>query len=180
MKRHRKWMLAAGAGLAALAVVAVIALPASGTAPAGSSFFAKLDGEHDVPAADPDGYGTLSASFNGTAVGGTAELMNALAAALRFPRYFGGNWDAVAECLGDLPETIPTESYVLFIDGGYRLFQALPADAAKLVEVWLSAGYCLAMATWYFFCSCSSVASTCLPSSTRTVPIVPPVNFVLV
>jgi hypothetical protein len=66
MKRHRKWILAAGACLAALAVVAVIALPASGTAPAGSSFFAKLDGEHDVPAADPDGYGTFSASFNGT------------------------------------------------------------------------------------------------------------------
>jgi hypothetical protein len=52
--------------LAALATVAVIALPASGTAPAGSSFFAKLDGEHDVPAGDPDGYGTFSASFNGT------------------------------------------------------------------------------------------------------------------
>jgi hypothetical protein len=66
MKRHRKWVLAAGACVTALAVVAVIALPASGTAPAGSSFFAKLDGEHDVPAADPDGYGTFSASFNGT------------------------------------------------------------------------------------------------------------------
>jgi hypothetical protein len=52
--------------LAALATVAVIALPASGTAPAGSSFFAKLDGEHDVPAGDPDGYGTFSASFSGT------------------------------------------------------------------------------------------------------------------
>jgi hypothetical protein len=60
------WILAAGACFAALAVVAIIALPASGTAPAGSSFFAKLDGEHDVPAADPDGYGTFSASFNGT------------------------------------------------------------------------------------------------------------------
>ena len=66
MKRRRMWILGAGACLAALAVVAVVALPASGTAPAGSSFFAKLDGEHDVPAADPDGYGTFSASFNGT------------------------------------------------------------------------------------------------------------------
>ena len=66
MKRHRMWIVGAGACLTALAVVAVIALPASGTAPAGSSFFAKLDGEHDVPAADPDGYGTFSASFNGT------------------------------------------------------------------------------------------------------------------
>src|SRR5919201_6009588 len=66
MKRRRMWILGAGACVTALAVVAVVALPASGTAPAGSSFFAKLDGEHDVPAADPDGYGTFSASFNGT------------------------------------------------------------------------------------------------------------------
>ena len=66
MKRRRIWILGTGACLTALAVVAVIALPAAGTAPAGSSFFAKLDGEHDVPAADPDGYGTFSASFNGT------------------------------------------------------------------------------------------------------------------
>src|SRR5262245_26361375 len=77
--------------------------------------------------------------LKGTAVGGKGELMNALAAALRFPGYFGGNWDAVAECLGDLPEAIPAESYVLFIDDGYRLLQAMPADAAKLVEIWLSA-----------------------------------------
>jgi hypothetical protein len=46
--------------------VAVIALPASGTAPNGSAFFAKLDGEHETPDADPDGHGTFSATFNGT------------------------------------------------------------------------------------------------------------------
>jgi hypothetical protein len=66
MKRSRIWIIAAGACAAAVAVVAIIALPASGTAPAGSSFFAKLDGEHEVPTADADGYGTFSASFNGT------------------------------------------------------------------------------------------------------------------
>jgi hypothetical protein len=52
--------------LAAIAAVAVVALPASGTAPPGSAFFAKLDGEHEAPDADPDGYGTFSATFNGT------------------------------------------------------------------------------------------------------------------
>lgn len=66
MNRHRIKVLGAGACLTALAVVAVIALPASGTAPPGSSFFAKLDGEHEVPDADADGYGTFSASFSGT------------------------------------------------------------------------------------------------------------------
>ncbi len=65
MKRRMRIIGAAGS-IAAVAVAAVIALPASGTAPPGSTFFAKLGGEHVVPAADPDGYGTFSAGFNGT------------------------------------------------------------------------------------------------------------------
>jgi hypothetical protein len=60
-------VLGGAACLAALAAVAVIALPASGTAPAGSALFTKLDGEHGPPPdADVDGYGTFSAGFNGT------------------------------------------------------------------------------------------------------------------
>src|SRR5262249_41630112 len=66
MRKRGLTALGAVVCLSALAAVAVIALPASGTAPPGSSFFAVLDGEHDVPAADPDGYGTFSASFSGT------------------------------------------------------------------------------------------------------------------
>jgi CHRD domain-containing protein len=65
MKRRRMRVLGAAACVTALAAVAVIALPASGTAPAGSALFAKLDGEHEVPDADPDGYGTFSAGFTG-------------------------------------------------------------------------------------------------------------------
>jgi hypothetical protein len=53
---------------AALVAAAALALPASGTAPPGSAFFAKLDGSHE-PAGpgvnDPDGYGTFSGIFNG-------------------------------------------------------------------------------------------------------------------
>jgi hypothetical protein len=66
MKRRRMKALGAAACVAAIAAVAVIALPASGTAPPGSAVFAKLDGEHEVPDADPDGYGTFSAGFRGT------------------------------------------------------------------------------------------------------------------
>jgi hypothetical protein len=65
-KGRRNRILGAGTALAALAAAAaVVALPASGTAPPGSAFYAKLDGEHEVPHADPDGYGTFSAGFNG-------------------------------------------------------------------------------------------------------------------
>jgi hypothetical protein len=66
MKRRRMRVLGAAACCTALAAVALVALPASGTAPPGSAFFAKLDGEHVAPDADPDGYGTFSAGFNGT------------------------------------------------------------------------------------------------------------------
>jgi len=66
MKRRHMTALGATVCVTALAAVAVIALPASGTAPPGSAFFTKLDGEHSVPHADPDGYGTFSASFSGT------------------------------------------------------------------------------------------------------------------
>jgi CHRD domain len=70
MKRPRTKALGGMACLAALAAAAAfIAIPALGTAPPGSAFFAKLDGAHE-PAGpgvnDPDGYGTFSAGFNGT------------------------------------------------------------------------------------------------------------------
>jgi CHRD domain len=63
MRRRPMKVLGAAACVAAVAVVAVMALPASGTAPQGSAFFAILDGEHEIPDADPDGYGTFSGGF---------------------------------------------------------------------------------------------------------------------
>ena len=72
MKRHRMRVLGGTACLAALAAIAVIALPASGTAPQGSAFFAILDGEHETPDADPDGYGTFSGAFRDLAGANTS------------------------------------------------------------------------------------------------------------
>lgn len=37
-----------------------------------------------------------------TTVRGKAALLTALARALEFPDWFGGNWDALQDCLGDL------------------------------------------------------------------------------
>jgi hypothetical protein len=65
LKKRRIRVLAVAACAAVVAAVAIV-LPASGTAPAGSAFFAKLDGEHEPGGGDPDGYGTFSGLFNGT------------------------------------------------------------------------------------------------------------------
>lgn len=54
---------------------------------------------------------------------GKAALLERLAGALQFPQWFGGNWDALEDCLTDL-SWIDARGYVLVIeDAG-----ALPTD----------------------------------------------------
>jgi hypothetical protein len=48
--------------------------------------------------------------------GGKAEILAAIAKALRFPDWFGGNWDALEDCLSDLEG-----AQVLVFTGGETL-----------------------------------------------------------
>jgi hypothetical protein len=73
------------------------------------------------------------------AIGTKEEMMRALAGALKFPDYFGHNWDAVAECLRDLPDRASGDGYVLFLQDGFSLWRNVPELAGVLVETWLSA-----------------------------------------
>jgi RNAse (barnase) inhibitor barstar len=63
-----------------------------------------------------------------------AGLMRAFAAAFGFPDWFGHNWDALADCLGDL-DWLPAEGYVLGLRNVQRLRAADPADYATLIAV---------------------------------------------
>lgn len=65
---------------------------------------------------------------------GKAEVLDRFAAALRFPAWFGGNWDALADCLGDL-SWWPADGYLLLLDhvGAWRA--AEPDEFATLLEV---------------------------------------------
>jgi hypothetical protein len=69
-------------------------------------------------------------------VASEGELLEELARVFRFPDYFGGNWDAVEECLRDL-EWFPARGYVLRVLGAEALWERLPAAAGRLVESWL-------------------------------------------
>jgi hypothetical protein len=54
-----------------------------------------------------------------------ARLLAELATTLEFPAYFGGNWDALAECVADL-EWLPAAGYVLLVTDAHAM---LPRDA---------------------------------------------------
>jgi RNAse (barnase) inhibitor barstar len=68
----------------------------------------------------------------------TASLLQAVSAALRFPDYFGENWDALDDCLKDMA-WLPAAGCVLFVYQARCLWQQNGEDAARLLEAWLVA-----------------------------------------
>lgn len=44
------------------------------------------------------------------------EFLRRVGVALRFPSWFGHNWDALADCVSDM-SWMPAEGYVLILDG---------------------------------------------------------------
>jgi len=77
--------------------------------------------------------------LDGGSIATDAEALGAVARALRFPDYFGVNWDALDECLRDLGDWFPAKGYVMVVRGAGALWQKAPDTAGMLVEVWLSA-----------------------------------------
>jgi hypothetical protein len=64
-------------------------------------------------------------------VGGKDALLERIARALAFPDWFGGNWDALEDCLSDL-SWVPAAGHVLVFEDA----AALPVDArGVLVDI---------------------------------------------
>jgi len=61
-------------------------------------------------------------------------LLQAIAGALRFPGTFGGNWDALADSLGDL-SWLPAPGHVLLLDHCTDLRESAPGDFATLLDI---------------------------------------------
>jgi RNAse (barnase) inhibitor barstar len=63
-----------------------------------------------------------------------AELLDRFAAALRFPAWFGHNWDALADALCDL-SWLPATACHLVLSGSSTLRTADPEAFATLLEI---------------------------------------------
>jgi RNAse (barnase) inhibitor barstar len=69
---------------------------------------------------------------------GKGALLDRLARALRFPDWFGRNWDALEECLTDL-SWLEAKGVVVLLDGADAFAEAAPEDFASGLEVLRSA-----------------------------------------
>jgi RNAse (barnase) inhibitor barstar len=67
-------------------------------------------------------------------VGDKAELLAALADGLEFPEWFGGNWDALEDCLMDL-SWIDAPGYVIVLADCDELIGESPDDFTVALEV---------------------------------------------
>lgn len=68
-----------------------------------------------------------------------STLLTEFANKLKFPSYFGHNWDALDECLRDL-SWLPCSGYVILITDAEELLRANEDDYATFVDVVSSAG----------------------------------------
>jgi RNAse (barnase) inhibitor barstar len=62
------------------------------------------------------------------------QLLNHVATALRFPGYFGENWDALEECLTDM-EWIDAPGYLIYYDHFDALLANHPDQFATFLEI---------------------------------------------
>ena len=60
-------------------------------------------------------------------------LLRALASGLEFPEWFGGNWDALEECLTELGDA--PRGYVLLLDHCAELVEHAPHDFTMAMEI---------------------------------------------
>ncbi len=74
------------------------------------------------------------------AVHDKSGFMDAVSEALALPGWFGRNWDALAECLGDVPGTT-----VLVWDGWTDMALAAPRDTEVAIEVLAESGLTVLM-----------------------------------
>jgi RNAse (barnase) inhibitor barstar len=85
----------------------------------------------------PEGFRVLL--IKGTKCRTAAGLFAEFARVMRFPDYFGHNWDALEECLADL-EWLPAKGYVVLVTDADHVLRDDEEDYATFIEVLSDAG----------------------------------------
>ncbi|MGN6565355.1 MAG: barstar family protein [Thermomicrobiales bacterium] len=73
-------------------------------------------------------------TINGAVITDKPSFLHASARALHFPRYFGRNWDAFADCLRDLAWA-PAPAYVVLYHDVAPFARQAPADWAVALDI---------------------------------------------
>ena len=77
----------------------------------------------------------FTAYVDGALIRDKAGLLDALAAAFKFPSYFGKNWDALLDCLRSLPDGLPARGYVLAVRNSSSFLSSSPRDLEDFAEI---------------------------------------------
>ena len=96
-----------------------------------------LDGEEAlVTAAEQNGYLVFRVDL--TKAENKAALLEAVGRTMRFPEWFGHNWDALMDCLADLGWA-PAEGYVVILEHCDGIHGRAEADFVQALQVFETA-----------------------------------------
>ena len=105
------------------------------TVTAESVHFGSID---DIEAARDEMLRVTNVFETGEEVHDRESLFRVLASTLKFPDYFGGNWDAVVDCLRGVEAIGARRGLVLVWHHARSLWHDAAESAGTLVEIWLS------------------------------------------
>ncbi|MCB1901331.1 MAG: barstar family protein [Rhodocyclaceae bacterium] len=98
-------------------------------------------GLYSIPSADVDACARIARALqlreicvDLTGCTDKAGLLQCVSRAYAFPEWFGHNWDALADALGDL-SWLPSEGYLTLVSGIASLPPGIDEDTATLLEI---------------------------------------------
>jgi len=92
----------------------------------------------DISIDELNSLGIYTASISGALINNENELFKSLAEAFSFPDYFGNNWDALSDCLGDLTWLPASKGFVLIFESSDLMLSDCSFITGKLISLWLS------------------------------------------